>query len=235
MKSLFILLVACIASLNSFAQEKSSTVSTFIPINAQRAKLAHLRTRSDDVAALIKARQFDLAGQRAAELRKAYEQAFDKRLTQYSFQSQADFEEFGKSTNVKFEWIDWGYKLCLQMQAFIAVEKKDYAAALSLLSALETIAPVSAATAAETGYIYNHLGKPQEGLSAYRRALAISVKYASQQPYRAAALRGVGFALIDLQQLDEAERTFRESLDIEPGNAVALNELAYIHDQRGVK
>jgi Flp pilus assembly protein TadD len=121
------------------------------------------------------------------------------------------------------------------MQAFIASERRDFATALMILKYIEQVAPVSAGTAAETGYVYNQLGKPAEGLSAYRRAHALSVKYASQRPYRAAALRGIGFALIELKQLDEAEKTFRESLEIEPGNKVALSELAYISNLRGAK
>lgn len=42
----------------------------------------------------------------------------------------------------------------------------------------------------------------------------------------------MGFALIELRKLDEAEAVFNDSLKIEPANKVALNELAYIRDLR---
>jgi tetratricopeptide (TPR) repeat protein len=104
-----------------------------------------------------------------------------------------------------------------------------------ILKAIELLAPVSAGTALETGYVLNQSGKPDEGLSAYRRAHSLALQYASQRPYRAAALRGMGFALIELKKLAEAERAYLEALEIEPGNKVALNELAFIHNQQGSK
>jgi tetratricopeptide (TPR) repeat protein len=121
------------------------------------------------------------------------------------------------------------------MQAFIAAEKRDFPRALTILKFIELIAPVSAGPATETGYILNQIGKPEEGLTAYRRAQALSERYSSQRPYRAMALRGVGSSLIELKQLDEAEQTFLASLEIEPGNKLALSELDYIRRQRGVK
>jgi tetratricopeptide (TPR) repeat protein len=48
----------------------------------------------------------------------------------------------------------------------------------------------------------------------------------------ARAKRGMGFALIELDQLDEAERQFNESLVLEPGNGAALYELNYIKEVR---
>lgn len=50
--------------------------------------------------------------------------------------------------------------------------------------------------------------------------------------YKAAALRGKGFVLIDLDRLDEAEKAERESLKYEPDHPVALRELDYIAQQR---
>ena len=41
-------------------------------------------------------------------------------------------------------------------------------------------------------------------------------------------LRGRGLALTELGRLDEAEKSYRESLTIQPNNALALRELAYI-------
>jgi Flp pilus assembly protein TadD len=72
-------------------------------------------------------------------------------------------------------------------------------------------------------------------LVVYQGAETLAVKYPSQRPYQAIALRGMGFSLIELNRLDEAERAFKQSLDIDPTNAVALNELAYIKDLRSPK
>jgi Flp pilus assembly protein TadD len=64
---------------------------------------------------------------------------------------------------------------------------------------------------------------------------AFSVQYLSQRPYRAIALRGMSFSHIELNRLDKAERAFKQSLEIDPMNAVALNELAYIKNLRSPK
>jgi tetratricopeptide (TPR) repeat protein len=85
------------------------------------------------------------------------------------------------------------------------------------------------------GYVFNGLGKFEEALVVYQSAEAFSVKKPSQRPYRAIALRGMGFSLIELNRLDEAEQAFKQSLEIDPMNALALNELAYIKNLRSPK
>ena len=146
-------------------------------------------------------------------------------MPQYSFQSKEEYLEFKSTSPQDFEWIDWGYKVTLQMKAFIAVERRDFPAALSILAAIEAVAPVSAGTAAERGYVLNQLGQPENALAAYRKSHSLSIRYQSQRPYQAAALRGMGFALIELQRLDEAEGVFQDSLKIEPNNKLALDEV----------
>jgi Flp pilus assembly protein TadD len=51
-------------------------------------------------------------------------------------------------------------------------------------------------------------------------------------PRYARLLRARGFALIELKRLDEAEAAYRQALEIEPDNAGAKHELAYIAELR---
>lgn len=46
--------------------------------------------------------------------------------------------------------------------------------------------------------------------------------------HKARMHRGRGYVLTELGRLDEAEEAYRESLKLEPGNRIALNELEYI-------
>lgn len=202
---------------------------------AESAKGGALRLQANEVAALIAQKKFAEADQLAVTLRKAYEATFDPKLKQYSFHTRAEFEEFSKSSDSKFEWIDWGYSQCLQLQAYLASERRDFPAALAFLRSMEAVASMSAGTPAEAGYVLNQMGKPDEGLAAYRRAHALAKAYPSQRVFLAMALRGMGYSLIDLKRLDEAKRVFLESLEIEPGNKVALNELTYIQKKQGAK
>jgi len=108
-----------------------------------------------------------------------------------------------KSTATEaFEWLDWGYKMGLQVQAFILSEKGDYADASVLLQMIEKLAPASANTACEAGFILNWQGEYEEAAAAYRRAYDLTVGFASQRYMRAMALRGMGFALGKLRRFD---------------------------------
>jgi tetratricopeptide (TPR) repeat protein len=49
------------------------------------------------------------------------------------------------------------------------------------------------------------------------------------------AWRGMGFSLIELNRLDEAEAMFKKALTIDPNDARAKNELAYIAQVRATK
>ena len=236
MKKFIFVLLASIAAMHVQAQGKSETVTTMFTAGVpDEAKGKQLRAQSNALAELIGERKFAEAEAKASALRKTYEAAFDRTQTQFTFHTRTEYEEFAKTSSAKFEWIDWGYKQCLQTLAFVAAERRDFPAALAMLKLIETIAPVSAGTAVETGYVLNQSGKPAEGLSSYRHALAMAKKYPSQRMYEAASLRGIGFALIDLKRLDEARQAFDESLKIEPGNKVALNELAYSEEVRSAK
>ncbi|WP_170200964.1 tetratricopeptide repeat protein [Ideonella azotifigens] len=225
------LLALAFGPLSSIAAEVQG-VTTEMQLRAMPAKGVELRPETEELAKLVRATRWAQAEEKAAAIRRAFEAMFDPSLKQYVFQSPVEFGEFSKTTDVKFEWIDWGYKECLQFQAFLAVEKKDFAAAMALLKSIEAVAPVSAGTAAETGYVLGRLGRAEEGLAEYRHAFELSQRYESQRPYQGASLRGMGSALIDLQRWDDAERMFKQSLEFEPGNKVALNELSYIEQQR---
>jgi hypothetical protein len=136
MKILLLAILVCSACLYVQAEDKMGTVSTSLQLTAEKAKGAHLRSQANDLVAMVKAKRFAEADERAVELRKAYEATFDTKLKQYTFQSQAEFQEFSKASGTNFEWIDWGYKECLQMQAFIAAERRDFPTALAILKAM---------------------------------------------------------------------------------------------------
>lgn len=237
MRNFLMLFLAVMFNVAGIAAGKLETVSTTVRLekNPGYAKGAELRAKADSLVAMVTAKHLAEAERLAADLCPAYEATFDHARKQYTFQSRTEYEEFKRNKPTDFEWIDWGYKECLQMQAFIAADRRDFPAALTLLNRIEALAPVSAATATEIGYVLNQIGRSGDALAAYGRARDLAFRYASQRPYRAMALRGMGFSLIELQRLHEAEKRFRESLDIEPGNKVAINELAYIQDQRGAK
>ncbi len=70
----------------------------------------------------------------------------------------------------------------------------------------------------------------QEAFDCYVRAASVRDWAPASQVAR--SFRGQGVQLVDLDDLDEAERALQKSLELEPDSEVARNELAYIDDLR---
>ena len=69
-----------------------------------------------------------------------------------------------------------------------------------------------------------------------RGALAATrEKYPSSAYLKPLVLRGIGFALTELDRLDEAQLAFEASLEVEPSSELAKNELIYIEQVRARK
>lgn len=231
MKLLFFI-ISTLACTYSYAGSNTESSFTSIEITADCAKGSQLRDQANTLIETVKAKHFVDAEKLAEQLRKSYEAEFDPQLKQYTFQSKEEYDEFRAVSSEKFEWIDWGYKESLQMQAFIKSEKRDFLGALEILRKIEKLAPLSAGVLTETGYALNQLGRFDEALSIYKKAHDLSIRYATQRSFKASALRGMSFALIDLRRLDEAEQALKKSLELEPTSHVALNELKYIQSLR---
>lgn len=87
----------------------------------------------------------------------------------------------------------------------------------------------------ELGYLEQSLGQSQQALETFRMAelAAQDPKDDEARANLTRAMRGVGFALIELDRLDEAEAKYREVLRIDPDDDKAKHELRYIEDVRG--
>jgi Flp pilus assembly protein TadD len=79
--------------------------------------------------------------------------------------------------------------------------------------------------ASEHAMALARLGRLDEALAAYDAALKLA---AVKDTDRARLQRGRGYVLTELNRLDEAEAAYAQSLKLEPGNPIALHELAYI-------
>ncbi len=126
----------------------------------------------------------------------------------------------------------WAYGYYGKAFALIELNRFDEAAE-ALDRALE-LSPANSQFLTERGYLYRASREWDKMLASHQAALE-HVDFspdAQRDTERARALRGAGYALIELDRLDEAERHFRDSLKIEPGNPVALDELDYIKKLR---
>jgi Flp pilus assembly protein TadD len=148
--------------------------------------------------------------------------------------SQQDSQRYKKS----IEWTAFSYTRVWYLLAFIAIEDKqgaeaeraiDQALALEpdralLLNEKATILQQSQAKLAE-GLAYNH-----KAIDSQRCTSA-----AARKANLSRAWRSLGVTLIDLGKFDEADTALGESLKVDPGNRMTMNELVYLEKMRGNK
>lgn len=157
----------------------------------------------------------------------------DEKKTYVSLANKKEFETYKKEhPGQDAVWIDWGYLECTQMLAFVSTSKKDFKGALAYLAAEEKIAPYSSAVHNERGFILNQMGKCKEALAEYTKGKELGEKFEASRVELPISMRGMGFALIELGRLDEAQQIFEASLKIDPNNRIAKNELLYIEEVR---
>lgn len=108
------------------------------------------------------------------------------------------------------------------------------ARAMETLSAGLVLQPYHVRMRNELGFLEQSLGRSEQALETFRLA-EVAAQDPADDDGRASltrAMRGVGFALIELDRLDEAEAKFRAVLRIDPDDKMAQSELRYIRDLR---
>lgn len=157
--------------------------------------------------------------------------------TLVSVANEAEYTAYvaASATGEPVDWVDMACPEAYDAHAFIAVERKDADAAFTALHKAIRLAPYWADPLAELGHLLNVTGKPAEGLARYRAALALVERQPGNGARHALVLRGIGYSQIELGDLDAAEQSYRKSLEVEPGNALAQRELEYIQEQRKKK
>ena len=129
-------------------------------------------------------------------------------------------------------WVDMACATSHQQIAFLFADRGDGQTALAELTLATAYAPLWAEAYTERGYVLNQLGRSNDALGSYLTAVELARTYPSSRYVLPLALRGLGFTQIELGELDEAEKLFKESLELDPGNKVAENELLYIEQVR---
>jgi tetratricopeptide (TPR) repeat protein len=124
--------------------------------------------------------------------------------------------------------LDPGFPRAFGLRAFIQVERREYAAALETLGEHERIVRSDPTPTNERGFVLLVLKRPAEAVAAYREGLEKARQFEGSEKIQAISLRGIGIALIDLGELDEAKASLLESLQLDPGNYIANHELEYI-------
>lgn len=151
----------------------------------------------------------------------------------FSVHNEAEAQEYRDAApDVMTTFVDQACPAAYKAAAFMAVRNQDADAAFGYLDRAQALAPHWAEPLAERAYLVGKLGDRARSLQLYREALALAERYPSSAYLKPLVWRGIGFALIELGQLDEAQQAFETSLQFEPGNELAQNELRYIEQVR---
>jgi tetratricopeptide (TPR) repeat protein len=122
----------------------------------------------------------------------------------------------------------------LFIKGFSLIDVNQSNDALAFLKKASEMAPFNAHYMNEYAEWYKSNRRWQESYDIFSNAREIA-SYMSKDVRKkteARSLRGMGFAMIELGKLDEAEQLFQDSLKLIPKHSGALNELEYIKNQR---
>lgn len=166
----------------------------------------------------------------AARAPLKYDYEYVEGETRYiKFWDMVEFMSFvGNPENCNKEiisWVESVYPRACYYLGFIYVHAGNFTSAVHWLEKGKSMEP-HPKILSELGAAYNGLGDYEQALVCYQEVVN-STTYVSKN-VMALALRGIGCQLIELNRLDDAKKCFYLSLELDPDNAVAKNELCYI-------
>ena len=123
-------------------------------------------------------------------------------------------------------WIGNAYPRAHYYMGFLCVKRKQFERAIEFLTDGQKLEPSNPNFLFEKAQALVHTGRKQAALALYDQVTEISERVSARE--LGVARRGRGFVMIEMGDLDTAEIAFRSSLEIDPGNEVALGELQYI-------
>lgn len=119
------------------------------------------------------------------------------------------------------------------IRAFALVDLKRLDEAREGYQRLVAYAPQNSRYLNELGYVLQQKKQWQESVDIYRRSdVAADMSPDGADMERCVALRGIGYDLVELGKLDEAEAAYRKCLKIDPSDPKSLKEIEYIQQQR---
>ncbi len=123
-------------------------------------------------------------------------------------------------------WMGPSYSKRWWQLAVINKNKQNYQEAIDCIERGLQLEPDHPYLWMQRGLVHSCMTRYDEALFAYQ--MAESVRPWSPSEVRAWSLRSQGHALIELSRLSEAKQVYARSLELEPGDENAENELDYI-------
>lgn len=121
------------------------------------------------------------------------------------------------------------------LRGYALVELGRTAEARAALERAVRLAPREAHYRSELAELYARDKNWNDALAAFDASAKVAEESVDKERRNAElgrALRGKGFALVELGRLDEAEAMYRRCLEIDPADRKATNELRYVQQRR---
>ncbi|MDT8757795.1 tetratricopeptide repeat protein [Sphingomonas psychrotolerans] len=133
--------------------------------------------------------------------------------------------------------IEPGWCIALWARGFALIDQQQLDAAVPFLERAVALSPSHAHYLSELGYAYQSQKKWQLSYDLYSRAATAAALEEGDKRKRSLrrAWFGMGFDLIELGRLDEAEALFKKCLELFPDDQKVKSELDYLREQRAKK
>lgn len=133
--------------------------------------------------------------------------------------------------------IDPGWCTALWARGFALIDLQQIDAAVPSLERAVALSPSHPHYLSELGYAYQVQKKWQLSYDMYQRAAAGAALEEEDQRKRSLrrAWFGMGYDLIELGRLEEAEKILSQCLELTPDDQKVKNELQYVRDERAKK
>jgi tetratricopeptide (TPR) repeat protein len=137
----------------------------------------------------------------------------------------------GGADNARLVTVSWCNALYVKAFALVDLDRLDDAQ--SAFERLVAYAPKHSRYLNELAYVLLKKKEWQHSIDTYKSAEAAATFTPQRRDYeRCVAFRGIGFDLVELGRLDDAEAAYRKCLAIIPDEPKSLGEIQYIKEQR---
>jgi len=153
----------------------------------------------------------------------------DGKTTWVSVSNEEELRQFQASRRGEtVKTLDFACPWAYMAGVFFDIEEQKAESALRRLDRIDALAPYMGWSRTERGFVLNSMGKRQEAKAAYEQALQIARAHPTSAYAEPIALRGIGWTLVELGDLDGARKAYVESQKSDPGNANTQAEIDYI-------
>jgi len=165
----------------------------------------------------------------------------DVKTITYSFWNSNEYDSYKKAFLEKLKSSNKdlirsyipSYSKAFYVAAKIKVEQEEYQSALEYIEEGLKLEPDHPLLYCEKGYVMSTFERHDEAYELYLKAT--NIRHWAPLNQKARAFRGLGYSLIELGRLSEAEIMYKKSLKLEANNKLAMEELEHIKKLKNEK